>query len=104
MYLITRLLTYLPSPSAARTLAQTLLDARLVACANIGPQVTSLYTWQGQPEEALETQLWLKTTQALAPRVMAEIERLHPYDCPLIAADDIAVNAAYAAWVAEQTR
>lgn len=96
-------LTYLPTPSAARPHAQALLDARLAACANIGAEVTSLYTWQGQPEEARETQLWLKTTTTLAPKAMAEIERLHPYDCPLIAADEITVNAAYAAWVASQT-
>lgn len=101
---ITRLLTYLPNPASARSLAQTLLNARLVACANIGAEVTSLYTWAGAPEEARETQLWLKTTTALAPTVLAEIERLHPYDCPLIAADEITVNAAYAAWVNEQTR
>ena len=98
---ITRLLTYLPSPAAAKTFAQSLLDARLIACANIGAEVTSLYTWQGKAEEARETQLWLKTTTALAPRAMAEIERLHPYDCPLIAADEITVNAAYAQWVAD---
>jgi len=35
---------------------------------------------------------------------MARIERLHPYDCPMVAADTIEVNAAYAAWVDEQTR
>lgn len=100
---LTRILTYLPTPEAARTLACALLDARLVACANIGPQVTSLYTWQGRPEDTPETQLWLKTTPALAPRTMAEIERLHPYDCPLIAADEITTNASYAAWAAQQT-
>lgn len=44
---ILRLLTYLPSPEAARALASALLDARLIACANIGPAVDSHYTWNG---------------------------------------------------------
>lgn len=101
---ITRLLTYLPSQVAAKTLARALLDARLIACANIGAEVTSLYTWNGSPEEAQEIQLWLKTTTTLASKAMAEIARLHPYECPLIAADEITVNAPYADWVAEQTR
>lgn len=103
MTTITRLLTYLPTPEAARALGVALLEARLVACANIGGQVSSLYTWQGRAEETRETQLWLKTRADLAARAMAEIERLHPYDCPLIAADQVSVNAAYAQWVAEQT-
>lgn len=93
---ITRLLTYLPSPDTAKTLAQSFLDARLIACANIGPEVTSLYTWQGKAEESPETQLWLKTTTALAPRVMAAIGRLPPHDRPRVAADQITANADYA--------
>ena len=101
---IARLLTYLPTPEAAQSVATALLDARLIACANIGAQVTSHYTWQGKPEETPEVQLWLKTRSDLAPEVMAKIEHLHPYDCPLIALDEIAVNPAYADWVNTQTR
>jgi periplasmic divalent cation tolerance protein len=101
---ILRLLTYLPSPEAARALASALLDARLIACANIGPTVESHYTWDGARRVEGEIQLWLKTRPDLQDRVMAEIARLHPYDCPLIAADKVTVNAGYAAWVADQTR
>ncbi|MCE5973758.1 divalent-cation tolerance protein CutA [Sinirhodobacter sp. WL0062] len=101
---IARLLTYLPTADAAHPLAEALLDARLIACANIGAQVTSLYTWEGTREETPEVQLWLKTRRGLAPEVMAMIERLHPYDCPLVALDEITVNAAYADWVNAQTR
>ena len=101
---IARLLTYLPTTDAAHSLATALIDARLIACANIGAQVTSLYTWQGAREETPEVQLWLKTRSDLAPDVMAKIEQLHPYDCPLIALDEITVNQAYADWVNAQTR
>ena len=102
--MILRLLTYLSSPEAARALATALLDARLIACANIGPAVESHYTWDGARQVEAETQLWLKTRTDLRDRVMAEITRLHPYEVPLIAADEIDVNADYAAWVADQTR
>lgn len=100
---ILRLLTYTPSPEVARTIAAALLDARLIACANIGPAFESHYVWQGVREVETETQLWLKTRTDLRDRVMAEIARLHPYDVPMIAADEVTVNADYADWVAAQT-
>ena len=100
---ILRILTYTPSLDSARSIAGALLDARLVACANIGPGFESHYVWQGVREVSAETQLWLKTRADLRAAVMAEISRLHPYDVPLIAVDEIMVNAAYREWVVEQT-
>ncbi|MDV7271465.1 divalent-cation tolerance protein CutA [Thioclava sp. A2] len=100
---ILRLLTYTATPEEARAIAAGLLEARLVACANIGSVFESHYVWRGAREVSDETQLWLKTRVDLREAVMAEVARLHPYEVPLIAADEVMVNAAYRDWVIAQT-
>lgn len=100
---ILRILTYTPSIESARTIAAGLLDARLVACANIGAGFESHYVWDGTREVAAEVQLWLKTRTDLRGAVVARLRALHPYDVPLIALEEIEVNADYAEWVTEQT-
>ncbi|WP_444463248.1 divalent-cation tolerance protein CutA [Rhodobacter capsulatus] len=101
---LTRIHTTLPDTATAKTLAQALLQARLVACAHIAPPGLSLYTWNGTPEESAEVMLWLKTTPERAAEAVAELARRHPYDCPMILTDPVAANPAYADWVADQTR
>lgn len=95
-------LLYVPCPDAptARAIGLSLLDDGLIACANIGAPMLSLYPWDGQIEEAQEVPLWLKTTAGLVETAMAHIAALHPYDCPCIltfAADRAAPD--YEAWV-----
>lgn len=98
-----RIHTTLPDTATAKTVAAALLQARLVACAHIAPAGLSLYTWNGTAEESAEVMLWLKTTTDRAAEAVAELARLHPYDCPMILTDQVAANPPYAAWVAEQT-
>ena len=100
---LTRIHTTLPDTASAQTLAEALLSARLVACAHISAPGLSLYTWNDQRETAPEVMLWLKTTAALAAKAVAELTRLHPYDCPMILTDQVTANEAYAAWVETQT-
>lgn len=99
---LTRILTTLPNTASATALGKALVAARLVACAHVSAPGTSFYTWDGQAEESVEVQLWLKTTLARTPEAVAEVERLHPYDCPMILSDTVEANPTYAAWVAEQ--
>jgi len=100
---IARILTLCPSVEVARAIAAALLQARLVACANIGAQVESHYVWNGDPRHEPEVQLWLKTRSDLVEAVAQVITPLHPYEVPMIAADVVRVNAAYGAWVADST-
>jgi periplasmic divalent cation tolerance protein len=71
-----------PSLKVARALARTALEARLVACANLVPQLESHYRWQGKLERSREILLVLKTSL----KRVAALERLilaeHPYDTP----------------------
>ena len=89
-----------PDEPTAERLARSLLEARLVACANLVPAVRSLYWWQGAIEEGRETLLVLKTTTAQLDALTAAVEREHPYDCPEVLALPVAAGSdAYVRWL-----
>lgn len=95
--------TMCPDTETADRLAEALLDRRLIACANRGAEVTSLYRWEGRTEREGEVPLFLKTRTDLGDAVEAAIRDLHPYDVPPILRWQVRANADYAAWVAEET-
>lgn len=89
-----------PDLKTARALARAALTARLVACANIVPQIESHYWWRGRRCSGKECLLLLKTHR----RRLAALERLiiarHPYDTPeFIALPLSSGNAKYLAWL-----
>ncbi|MCW7538095.1 divalent-cation tolerance protein CutA [Aquabacterium sp. A7-Y] len=75
-------LTTVDDETRARDLARRLLEARLVACVNIVPGVSSMYWWQGRIEEAREWLLVLKTSAARWPALKQALPDLHPYEVP----------------------
>jgi len=75
-------LTTVPTSEAAAAIAQSLIEARLAACVNILPPMTSVYRWQGQISRDTEQQLMIKTTAARAAAVRALIAEQHPYQLP----------------------
>ena len=68
----------------AAAAAGTLLEEELVACANIMPQVRSLYRWRGERGEARECGVLFKTNAALLARATQRLEAIHPYETPAI--------------------
>ena len=93
-----------PDADAARRVARTLVDERLIACANLVPGVTSLYRWQGAVEEAGEVLVVMKTRASLVPRLFERAAALHPYDVPELLALPVSDGlAAYRRWVVEET-
>lgn len=90
-----------PQAEAVR-LARALLDEKLIACANLIGSVKSLYWWKGKQEEAEETLMLMKTTDALASRVIDRLKELHPYEVPEIVLVDIAGGwPPYLRWIEE---
>jgi periplasmic divalent cation tolerance protein len=69
-----------PELKTARSLARAALAAKLVACANLIPNLESHYWWQGKLERGTEILILFKTTR----RNLAALEELilakHPYD------------------------
>jgi periplasmic divalent cation tolerance protein len=72
------------SEGEAEAAAETLLDEGLVACANIIPQMRSLYRWKGERGEATECGVLFKTNPALLARAVARLEAIHPYEAPAV--------------------
>ncbi|MDK2921542.1 MAG: periplasmic divalent cation tolerance protein [Desulfonauticus sp.] len=65
-------------------IARTLLEERLIACANIFPEVISAYWWEGKIEEGQEQVMIIKTKANLMSRVVARVKELHSYSCPCV--------------------
>lgn len=69
---------------SAEAVAGTLLEERLIACANILPTVRSLYRWNGERGDGSEVAVLLKTRADLLDATVTRLEALHPYDAPAI--------------------
>ncbi|HYN29100.1 MAG TPA: divalent-cation tolerance protein CutA [Dermatophilaceae bacterium] len=91
-----------PDRDTADRLARLLVEARLAACVQVLPGLTSTYRWEGAVETADEVLLLAKTSAAAAPALMALAEREHPYDVPeVLAVPVVAASDRYAVWLAE---
>lgn len=90
-----------PDPELARSIARKLVEENLVACANIVPQIESIYRWQGNLEQGQEVLVLFKTTDERFEALRDRLVALHPYEVPeLIAIPVTAGLPAYLDWVA----
>ena len=94
-----------PTDDTLNRIARELVDARLIACANVlDAPVTSTYRWQGNVEVEPEKRMHMHTRLELADQVVALVKDLHPYDVPNVTAIPlVAGNADYFAWIATET-
>jgi periplasmic divalent cation tolerance protein len=91
------------SEEEARSIARTLVEERLAACANILGPCQSIYRWQGRIEEAPEVAAIFKTRADAASRLVERIAELHSYDVPAAVVWPIREAAVdYAQWVAQE--
>jgi|SRR5579885_2814965 len=95
------LMTCKDAKEAAR-IARHLLDKHLIACANLIPQVRSIYKWQGKIADESECWVLLKSTRELMPALRIEIEKEHSYSLPeMVALPIIDGSPNYLNWIAE---
>lgn len=88
----------------ARAVANALVEARLAACVNIVPGVTSIYRWKGTVEEASELLLVIKTKAELIQELTAKLREVHSYEVPeLIALPVYGGLPDYLAWIGSET-
>ena len=73
-----------PSPEAAEAVGQQLVAARLAACVNILPGMTSIYRWEGAIARESEAVMIIKTRASLALRVMEMVKASHSYANPAL--------------------
>ena len=92
--------TTLPDQAAADRLGTTLVQERLVACAQVTGPVSSTYRWQGRVNHSIEWYCHLKTTLSRLPAIKRRIRELHPYETPeLIAVPITDGDQHYLEWI-----
>lgn len=101
----TRLIyTTLETFTDAQELGGKLVDARLAACVNILPGMTSIFEWEGERREAAEVVMIVKTRQECVEEAVRQLKAFHPYEVPvLIVIHPENVDANFEAWIAAQT-
>ena len=89
-----------PDEETAGKVGRQLVEQGLVACVNLIPNVTSIYRWKGQIENAPEVLAVLKTDAEHLPELERVLVELHPYDVPeFVALDPSHVSQPYFDWV-----
>lgn len=98
------LLVTAPSVEVAQALGRTLVEERLIACANLVPQLRSIYRWEGAIHDEPEVLLILKTRSRSFEAVRARISELHPYSVPEVLELPVARgHRPYLEWVVAET-
>ena len=88
----------------ARRIGRAMVDARLAAAANIIPEISSIFHWQGEVRDRSEAMLVLKTKSELVDEIVDKVRSLHSYECPPIIVVPVAAgNPDYLAWVDRET-
>lgn len=67
-------------------IVRTLLEERLIACANILDSVSSFFWWQGKIDEEKEVLVIMKSNENLFEKLSKRVIELHSYDVPEILA------------------
>lgn len=89
----------------AKTIARTVVQERLAACANILGAIQSIYQWKGDVCEDQEVGLILKTTEVRKHELIARVRALHAYETPCIVCLPITDgNPDFLNWLAAETR
>jgi len=92
------------SEDEAARIGRTLVEERLIACANLVGGIRSIYRWQDAVEEAREHLLVMKARRADVGEISARVQALHSYDVPEVLALPVADGAAaYLAWLLAST-
>ncbi len=95
-------LTTVASPDLGEAMARALVEARLAACVNVLPPMTSVYRWKGAVERDTEYQLVIKTTRDRVPAIETRVRELHTYELPeFVVVPVVDGSAAYLQWVRE---
>lgn len=88
----------------ASKIGRTLVEEKLVACANMISSIDSIYWWKGQICQDRECLLIMKTRSSLFPVLKNRIKELHSYELPEIVAFPIEQGLpGYIEWVLENT-
>ncbi len=98
-------ITTFPDAETASRVAQTLIEEKFAACANLLPAVHSIYRWKEKIETAGEVIVFFKTIQDRQAAFEEKLRSLHPYEVPeLIFVKIDSGSADYLRWVTDNSR
>jgi periplasmic divalent cation tolerance protein len=84
----------------AENIAQRLLEAKLIACANIIYPVTSHFHWSGKLEKAQECLMLMKSRRDLFETLTETVKTLHSYEVPeILALPIVGASKDYLDWL-----
>ncbi|HAK59091.1 MAG TPA: cytochrome C biogenesis protein CcdA [Nitrospiraceae bacterium] len=93
------------SDDEAATIARTLVNEHLVACANIISGVRSVFFWEGATQDEPEALIVLKSRLPLMDKIIPRVKELHSYSEPeVIALPIVSGSRSYLDWIGEVTR
>jgi len=95
-------LTTVPNISEAESLAAKIIDARLAACVQVLPQMTSFYVWEGETQQDTEHLLLIKTLGSKYDELERFIIANHSYSVPeIVAINGERASIPYLSWMKE---
>lgn len=94
--------TTTPSIDQAEILAEAIVTAKLAACVQILPPLTSVYVWEGKLQKEGEHLLLIKTLPEKWDELAAFITANHSYEVPeIVAIEAEKVSGRYLSWINE---
>ena len=77
-------LSTFPDADTARRIANRLVTEKFAACANLLPQLESIYRWKEKIETGNETLVFFKLSEDRQSAFQEKLRSLHPYEVPEI--------------------
>jgi periplasmic divalent cation tolerance protein len=94
-----------PDVETANRIAEVLVAEKLAACANLLPDIHSIYHWKEKIESAGEVMVFFKTIEDRLPAFQEKLRSLHPYEVPeLICIKIDAGSPDYLRWLTDNCR
>src|SRR5256885_10463035 len=95
-------LSTFPDRETAQRISKQLITEKFAACANILPQIESIYRWKEKIETGNETLVFFKLSEGRQSAFQEKLRALHPYDVPEIIFFPISSGLPeYLRWVVE---
>ena len=97
-------MTTVADAGAGESLARLIVDARLAACVQILPKMTSVFFWEEKIQTETEHLLLIKTLEEKFDELSKLIRKNHSYDVPeIVAIEAEKVSEDYLKWMREVT-
>lgn len=94
------ILTTVSSRKEGESIAEKLVEAKMAACVNILPKMTSIYRWDNKINKENEFLLLIKTAEYLEQKVYDFIRVNHSYEVPEIITLNIKnIDKKYSDWL-----